>query len=371
MSLLWPGFLALMVLIPLLIAVYIWLMRRRRRFTVRYSSLSLIRDALPRYSQIRRHLPFALFVIGLGSLIIALGRPIAIVASPADETVILLTIDVSRSMCSTDVSPSRILAAQAAALTFIHNQKPGTQIGIVAFSSFAELIQAPTTDQTALQNAIESLATGRRTAIGSAILKSLDAIAEIDKNVAPSVSDPAADVSPVPQGAYVPDIIVLLTDGSNNTGPLPMIGAQEAANRGVRVYTIGFGTLQGSEFPNCPSQFYGSEPGGGPGGGAGPQFNRTPAPGGFGGGQGGGGFGGPGGFRRGIDEATLKQVAALTGATYHPAQTAGQLQDVFQSLPTNLIMKNDVTEISVGFTAIGALFAALAVFLSISWQPFP
>ncbi len=139
MSLLWPGFLVLLVLIPVLIAVYIWMLRRRR-FAVRYSSLSLIRDALPRYSQVRRHLPFALFMGGLASLIVGVGRPIAIASVPTNQTMILLTIDVSRSMCSSDVQPSRILAAEAAALSFIREQKPGTQIGIVAFSGFAELI---------------------------------------------------------------------------------------------------------------------------------------------------------------------------------------------------------------------------------------
>jgi len=366
MDLLWPGFLLLLVLIPTMIAVYLWALRRRR-FAVRYSSLSLLRDAIPQDARVRRHLPFGMFLFGLGSLVFALGRPVAIVSIPTDQTVILLSIDVSRSMCSTDVSPSRIEAAQAAALSFIQQQKPGTRIGIGAFSSFAEIVQAPTTDQDALRAAIEGLATGRRTAIGSGILKAIDAIAEVDQLITPSVSDSTqgSDVVPVPKGAYAPDIIVVLTDGASNTGPQPVEAAQQAADRGLRVYTIGFGTAKGAEFPRCPQRFLGNEPfGGGPGGGQ------------FGGGQGGGQFGGGGGFggnpfRRGIDEETLKKVAALTGAEYYSAESAGELQKVFMSLPTNLIMKHDVTEISVFFTAIGAIFAALAVVTALRWNPLP
>ncbi|HTP08539.1 MAG TPA: VWA domain-containing protein, partial [Anaerolineae bacterium] len=331
MDLLWPGFLVLFVLVPALLAAYIWMLRRRRRSVVRYSSLSLVREALPRQSRWRRHVPVALFLLALTCLIIALTRPVTIVSVPAGQVTVLLTIDVSRSMCSTDVQPSRIEAAEAAALSFIQRQQATTQIGIVAFSGYAELIQPPTNDSEALQAAIESLATGRRTAIGSGILKALDAIAEIDPAVAPTAaSNPRApQPTPVPHGAFAPDIIVLLTDGVSNTGPLPLDAAQQAADRGVRVYTIGFGTANGSNFPPCGAQFLGREPGdnqrfggGGPPGGGG-QF----------GGFGGGPFGG-GGFRRGIDEDTLKQIADLTGGTYYSAESAGELNNVFQNLPT-------------------------------------
>ncbi len=290
MDLLWPGFLLLLGLIPLLAAAYIVMLRRRRRFAVRYSSLSLVREALPRQSWLRRHLPVVLFLIALTSLVIALTRPVTIVSVPAGQTAILLTIDVSRSMCSTDIQPSRIEAAEAAALSFIQKQQATTQIGIVAFSGYAELIQPPTTDSELLQAAIESLATGRRTAIGSGILKALDAIAEIDPNVAPSTSSTSREPAPtpVPRGAYAPDIIVVLTDGVSNAGPLPTDAAQQAADRGVRVYTIGFGTAAGSSFPACGVQFQGREPG---------DNQRF---GGGGGGQFGGGPGGPGGQFGGV-----------------------------------------------------------------------
>ncbi len=364
MNMLWPGFLVLLVLIPLLIAAYIWVLRRRRKFVVRYSSLSLVRAALPRYSRWRRHLPFALFLTAVASLVVALGRPVEVQAVATNQTTIILTMDVSRSMCSTDIDPTRLQAAEDAAISFIQNQKASTLIGIVAFSGFGELVQAPTTDQNALQAAIKSLTTGRRTAIGSGILKSIDAISEIDPSVAPSVSDSSRDPAPPPviKGAYAPDIIVLLTDGASNFGPPPLDAAQQAVDRGIRVYTIGFGTANGSEMAPCGANFIGREP-----------YSR-PQYGPYGGGGGGqfyGGGGGPGGFRRGIDEDTLKAVADATGGTYYSAESGKELQGVFESLPTYLIVKHEVVEISVIFTAIGAALAAAAISLSLIWHPLP
>jgi Ca-activated chloride channel family protein len=356
MSLLWPGFLLLLGLIPLIVAIYIWMLRRRRRFTVRYSSLSLVRQALTAQSQWRRHLPFALFLLALASLLFALGRPVAIVSVPTDQTTIILTIDASGSMRATDIPPSRLEAAENAALSFIQRQKARTQIGLVAFARFAEMVQPPTTDQEALQAAVQSLTTGRGTAIGSGILKSLDAIAEIDKNVAPSVTDSSSGVAPtpVPKGAYAPDIIVLLTDGVNTGGPLPLDAAQQAVDRGVRIYTIGFGTANGSiPFGGGGRQSQGGNPFGG-------------------GGQQSGGGGQPGGrFRTGIDETTLKKVAEMTGGEYYSAMSAGELQNVFENLPTYLITKHETTEISVAFAALGALLAAIAIGLSLLWHPLP
>jgi Ca-activated chloride channel family protein len=356
-----PGFLLLLALLPALVIARVWILRRRRS-GVRYSSLSLVRAALPTSSRIRRHLPFGLFVVAMASLIVAMARPVNIVSVPAGQTTVILAMDVSRSMCATDIPPNRLLAAEAAAAKFIERQGSTTQIGIVAFAGFAEIVQAPTTDQEVLFDIVQSLTTGRRTAIGSAILESLDAIAEIDDSVAPSVTgnaQPGAAPVPVPEGAYAPAIIVLLTDGANNAGPLPEEAAEQAVARGVRVYTIGFGTANpGGESPPCGQQFIGNEPGGSPdfGGGFG----------GFGGGGGGGA-----GFRRAIDEETLTQIADATGGTYYPAESADELQAVFESLPTDLITKHEVMEISVAFAALGALLVALAVFLGQAWRPWP
>lgn len=353
MSLLWPGFLYLFLLIPLAILVYLWVLRRRRRFAVRYSSLSLMREAAAEQSWLRKHLPFVLFLLALASLVFALGRPVATVLVPSNKATVIMAIDVSRSMCSTDIPPNRLLVAKEAALSFVRNNTSGRQVGIVAFAGFAELIQPPTTDIRLLEHAIESLVPARRTAIGSAILRSIDAIAEMDNRVAPSELRQAIDPAspPVPEGEFVPHIIVLLTDGASNAGPLPMSAAQQAVERGVRVYTIGFGTTNNSSPMNC-----GDEDPFGFGGGFGSPF---------------GGGGGGGGFRREIDEDTLKQVADTTGGEYYIATSAGELQDVFANLPTYVIATRETTEISVFFTAIAALIAILAMILSVRWHPLP
>lgn len=350
MGLLWPGFLYLLLLIPVIIGIYIWQLRRRRRFAVRYSSLSLMREAAKQQSWLRRHLPFILFLFALTSLVLALGRPVATVIVPSNRATVILAIDVSRSMCSTDIPPNRLEAAKDAALSFVRNQTSGRQIGIVAFAGFAELIQAPTTDVDLLETAIINLVTARRTAIGSAILRSLDAIAEVDNRVAPSELRSSSDQpTPSPSSAdeFVPHIIVLLTDGASNAGPLPLTAAQQAVERHVRVYTIGFGTTNNSSPMNCGDQFP-EDPFGG-GGGFGPQFG--------------------GGFRREIDEETLTQIADLTGGTYYAATSAGQLQDVFQNLPTYVIATRQTMEISVFFTALAVLMAIIAIILSFLWHP--
>ena len=298
----------------------------------------------------------------------ALSRPAVVLSVPANETTIILAMDVSGSMCSTDIAPSRLEAAEAAAIAFVQSQGSRTQIGIVAFSGFGAVIQPPTTDQQTLIEALRSLTTGRRTAIGSGILTSIDAIAEVDPDVVRSVipGRPGVEPAPVPEGAYAPDIVVLLTDGASNAGPDPLDAAGQAADRGVRVYTIGFGTANGGGLsPVCAQQFLGREPGIGQPGGGGGGFGG----GGFGGGVFGGG--GQGNFRRGIDEATLKQVADRTGGTYYPAESAGELEQVFAELPTTLITKHEVVEVSVGFVGLGGLLCAVALLLGRAWRPLP
>ncbi len=350
-----PAALLLLGVLPVLVAIRIWALRRRHS-GLRYSSLSLVREAQPRSSRIRRHLPFALFVLAIGSLVIAMARPVSIVSLPAGRTTVILAMDVSRSMCATDIPPNRLLAAEAAAASFIERQGSTTQIGVVAFAGFAEIVQTPTTDQEVLLDVIESLTTGRRTAVGSAILTALDAIAEIDDSVAPSPSaddPPESAPEPVPNGAYAPAIVVLLTDGASNAGPEPVEAAAQAADRGVRVYTIGFGTADpGAASSQCGQQFIGREPFDNPNGG-------------------GGGGGGGGGFRRAIDEVTLAAVADATGGTYFPAESADELHTVFAEPPDEPDHEHEVMEISVAFVALGALLVALAILLGQAWRPLP
>jgi Ca-activated chloride channel family protein len=352
MTFLWIGLLVLLGIVPVLVSVYAWSLRRRQRSSARYSSLALVREARPGSSRVRRHLPFALFASAIVALVVALGRPAMVLSVPSNQTTIILAMDVSGSMCSTDILPTRLEAAESAAIAFVNAQNARTRIGIVAFSGFAAVVQPPTSDQKTLVEAIRSLTTGRRTAVGSGILASIDALAEVDPTIARSVVPGRAGSEPPPvlPGAYAADIIVVLTDGASNAGPDPVDAAKQAVDRGLRVYTIGFGSAEGGQFdPVCRRQFMGNEPGGGFGGG----------------------FGGGGGFRRGIDEDTLRQVADMTGGTYYPAESAAQLEQVFGGLPTTLITKQEVVEVSAGFVGLGGLLAALALLLGRVWRPLP
>ena len=348
MELLWPGFLYLLALIPILVFFYILILRRRRPYAVRFSSLSLVREAVGKQSQVRRHLPFVLFLLAMSSLVVAMGRPVTTVTLPAANATIILTIDVSRSMCSTDISPNRLEAAKSAALDFIEAQEANVQIGVVAFAGYAVVIQEPTIDRNLLETAVQNLTTARRTAIGSGLLTSIEALSEIDD----SIPSPFSGVEPVPmpEGEYAPYMVVLLTDGVNTTGPEPLFAAEYAKTRGVRVYTIGFGTDQNDSPMNCGG-FQGSPDAG--------QFF-------FGGGGGGGGA-----FRRGIDEETLKQVSAMTGGAYFSASSTGELQEVFNNLPVQLMTVTETTEISVIFVTLGVVFVLLAIILSMIWHPIP
>ncbi|HEX2981102.1 MAG TPA: VWA domain-containing protein [Anaerolineaceae bacterium] len=342
MNLLWPLSLLSLAIIPLLVGIYIWALRRRRRYAIRYSSLSLVRAAVPSYSRWRRHLPFALMLLALASLGIAAARPTTVTTIPAGKANIILTIDISRSMLQMDVLPSRLVAAEEAALSFVKNQDSSTQIGVVAFAGFAQLIQPPTNDQRTLRTVIESLTTGRGTAIGSGILVALDAIAEVNSSASSGASAPGIPSTGQQSGAgeiaiSPSDIIVLLTDGVTTMGPEPLDAAQRAREQGIRVYTIGFGTEMGGTM-------YGY---GDPNWGGGTRF------------------------RRGIDEETLKQIAEITGGEYFQAKSAAELQEVFATLPSYLITREELMEVSVLFAAVGAVLAFIAIVLSQVWNPLP
>lgn len=343
----WPA-IYLFALIPILIFGYVLILRRRKPYAVRFSSLSLVREAMPKRSSWKRHFPFVLFLLAISSLIMAMTRPTSTVTLPSTNSTIILAIDVSRSMCSTDIEPNRMESAKAAALQFIKAQDSDTQIGIVVFAGFAAIAQPPTTDRNLLEATIQNIATARRTAIGEGILMSINAISEIDDSVVSPYS--SLPVVAMPEGEYVPAIIVLLTDGVTTTGIDPLVAAQMAKDRGIRVFTIGFGTANNTSPMNCNP--YSPQPQ------FEEQFGLSP----FGG-------GGSGGFRREIDEETLKQVAAMTGGTYHLAESSSELQTIFDSLPTQLFAVTETTEISVIFAAIGAFFIVLAILLSLRWNP--
>jgi Ca-activated chloride channel family protein len=343
MTLAWPWALVALLVLPLVFATW-WLTKRRRRAaTLRVSSIALVRSALGPGSW-RRRVPAWLLAAGLAVLGIGAARPQASVPVPSTTATIILALDISASMCSTDVRPNRIDAAEQEASNFIASQAGGPRIGLVTFAGTAGLLVPPTKDTSQLLGALHGLTTSDGTAIGQAILTSLDAIAQVDKAVQPTGVRLTANPN---VGGYLPDAIVVLTDGGNNQGVYPLVAARQAALRRVRVYTIGFGTTHPGPLACGPGQFSGYS----------------------------GGFGGlPSGPYAGgrnpltADDATLKKVAAATGATFFQAQDAGELKHALGSLPSAFRLIREQHDIAASFAGLGGLLVAIAVALSLWWS---
>ncbi|MDR2154492.1 MAG: VWA domain-containing protein [Burkholderiaceae bacterium] len=339
---LWPQLLWLLSALPLLVLLYQWVQRRRKKLAVRYASLSLVKEALGRRSGWRRHLPALLLLAALTILVLAGARPIAVIALPSNQQTIILAIDVSGSMRAPDVEPNRLVAAQDAAKAFLRELPRGVKVGIVAFAGSAQVAQQPTVNREDLVNVINRFQLQRATATGNAIVISLAALfpdAGIELRQLSfertgggadrllNQSAPKQDeFIPVPPGSYTSAAIIMLTDGQRTTGVDPLEAAQMAADRGVKVYTVGIGTVEGETI----------------------------------------GFEGWS-MRVRLDEDTLKQIADKTAAEYYYAGTAQDLKKVYESLGSRLTLEKKETEITALFALAGALLALLAAGLSLLW----
>ncbi len=342
MTWLWPEMLWLLLLAPAAVAVYLLLLRRKKKEALRYASLSVIKDALRGGQRLRRHVPPLLFLAAFTLLLVAIARPAAVVTLPSQHETVILAMDVSGSMRATDVKPSRIVAAQDAARAFVADQPKSTRIGVVSFAATASVVQSPTHSREDILGAIERFQLQRGTAVGSGILVSLKMIfpdAEFDlraSNPRRDASrarplDPArpadkSDPAPVAPGSYASAAIILLTDGQTTTGPDPIESARMAADRGVRVYTVGIGTQNGETI--------GSE-----------------------------GWS----MRVRLDEQSLKTIANLTQGEYFYAGTAADLQKIYTNLNTKLVFEQKETEVSALFAAAASILALMSALLSLLW----
>lgn len=343
MVFLWPSFLWLLLALPLLVLLYWWLLRRRKATALHYPSLGLVRAAMGSGHRWRRHLPPALFLLGLAALLVAAARPLAVIALPSQQQTIMLAMDVSGSMRANDVQPDRLTAAQNAAKAFITDLPRHVRVGVVAFAGSAQLAQLPTQNHEDLTKAIDSFQLQRGTATGNGILLSLATLfpdAGIDisalggrqsMRVQPidEVGRPQPGKKPfmpVAPGSYNSAAIIMLTDGQRTTGVDPLEAAQWAADRGVRVYTVGVGTVAGETI----------------------------------------GFEGWS-MRVRLDEDTLKAVALRTNAEYFHAATAADLKKVYETLSSRLTVEKKETEISALLALAGAVLMLLAGGLSVWW----
>ncbi len=332
MSFLWTPALLLLLAVPALALAYLWAQRRRQKYALRYSSIRLVQEALGPGPGRRRHIPPALFLLSVAILTLAFARPQMVVTLPGQQGTVILTIDTSGSMAADDLKPSRMEAAKAAARAFVERQPPGVQIGVVSFSDNAFMVQAPTTNQDAVIAAINRPMPQRGTAIGRGILTSLSAIAEGSGEAPPNLNSndpfqPARPTpTPMPKGMHAPAIIVLLTDGENNQWPDPLDSAQNAVDRGVRIYTVGVGSAAGTILH----------------------------------------IGGRSILTR-LDEYTLREIARLTDGNYYNASNEQDLRKIYESLDTTMVLKTEKTEITAFFTGAGILVFLAAVTLSVLW----
>ena len=342
MTWLWPEMLWLLLFIPAVVAAYVLVLRRKKKSALRYASLSVMKDALGAGHRIRRHIPPLLFLGAFTLMILAIARPAAVVTLPSQHETVILSMDVSGSMRATDVKPSRIAAAQDAARAFVAEQPKTTRIGVVSFAATASVVQSPTHSREDILAAIERFQLQRGTAVGSGILVALKMIfpdAEFDLRSSnprgqPTKSSPLdptkaadkADAKTVPAGSYSSAAIILLTDGQTTTGPDPIESARIAADRGVRVYTVGIGT-QGGETIGAEGWS----------------------------------------MRVRLDEQALKTIANVTQGEYFYAGTATDLQKIYKNLNTKLFFEQRETEISALFAAAAAVLALLSGLLSLLW----
>ena len=330
MSFQWPEALWLGLLLPFLVGVYLYLLKRKKRFALRYSSLALVRDAMTAPTW-RRHLPPALMLLALAALIVAVARPSATLTLPSQHETVILAMDVSGSMRASDVEPNRLAAAQAAAKAFIADQPDSVRIGIVAFAGTATVAQAPTRNKEDLYAAIDRFQLQRATAIGSAIIVSLatlfpDGGYDVASFSSGEKRKPPPNFKPVPPGSYGSAVIILLTDGQRTSGPDSVQAARLAADRGVRVFTVGVGTTEGKVV----------------------------------------GFDGWSMHVR-LDEETLRSIADLTRGEYFYAGNAPDLKKIYQTMNSRLVMETKKTEIGAFFSAAAALLVLAAAALSLAW----
>jgi Ca-activated chloride channel family protein len=317
-----------LLLVPIGVGLYIMLQRRRQRFAARFISFGGVQASARSRLGARRHVPATLFGVGLTILMIALARPQTLVSLPRVEGTVILAFDVSGSMAADDMKPTRMEAAKAAARAFVERQPRSVQIGVVAFSDSGFAVQAPTNDPAVVVGAINRLTPQRGTSIGQAILASLNTIAVAEQQPTPLYSNRTATPTPtpVPKGTHTSAVIVLLSDGENNAAPDPLEAAQMAADRGVRIYTVGIGSAAGTTL----------------------HVNGFTV-------------------HTQLDEAALQQIAQLSDGSYYNAESQQDLDAIYENLNPQLVVKPEQTEVTALFASAGVVALLIGGFCSLMW----
>lgn len=345
MIFLWPEMLWLLLIVPGLVAAYLLLLHRKKMLAQRYASLSVVKEAMGDARRTRHHVPPLLLLLALTLMLIAIARPTSMIMLPSRYATVVLAIDTSGSMRAGDIAPSRIAAAQEAVQSFVDEQPRNTRIGVVSFADTASVVQPPTVNREDILSSLHRLQVDGRTALGSGILVSLKLIfpdvefdlmssnprsgARYTSHGNPPDEAPTAKTDgfkPVQPGSDTSAVIILLTDGETNTGPDPIEATRMAAERGVRVFTVGIGTHDG-EISHQAGWF----------------LNVS------------------------LDEKTLKEIASMTHAEYFYGGTAMDLTKIYKKLNSKLILEKKENEITALFVVAAAIMAMLSGFLSLLW----
>jgi Ca-activated chloride channel homolog len=306
-----------LLIIPVLLIAY-WLVQRRRiKYAARFTNLDLLANVVDASPGRRRHLPALLALAALAALIVAMARPQTVVAVPRDDATVLLTMDTSASMTATDVAPTRLEAAKSASSSFLDKVPDRFRVGLVSFSSIVSVLEEPTDDREAVRDALDNLEGDVGTALGDAIVESV-ALAP-DPEEAEKLS-----------GGKPLFAILLLSDGANSIGREPLDVLDEAKEAGVPIYTIAFGTPDGTV--EITNDF-----------GVTQTYNVPP------------------------DPETLRRVAEETGGRFFEAPTEADLEEVYREIGSQVSYEDEERELTAAFAGAGAFFLLLGGALSALW----
>ncbi len=333
MTFLWPAMLWLLLTLPLLAALYLRIERRRRQFAVRYGDFGLLKQAAAgqgRVPGVRRHIPAILFLLAIAILLFALARPQMTLRLPKLEGIVILAFDTSGSMAAEDVEPSRLEAAKSVAREFVARQPSVVQVGVVAFSDSGFSVQPPTGDDEAILAALDRLEPQRSTSLANGILVALNTIDKLTLQTPEDSEDFAPELlptrTPVPPGSYSPASIVLISDGENTANPNPLEVAAEAARRGVRIHAIGIGSPSGATLEVEGFLIHTQ-----------------------------------------LDEAMLREIAAITGGNYYNAASADDLRAIYEQIEPQVVVRQEKTEITALLAGSSILVLLAGGFLSLFW----
>jgi Ca-activated chloride channel homolog len=312
-----PLLLWALLLVPLAALLYVWSQRRRIKYAVRFTNLDLLANIVSASPGRRRHLPPLFALVALAALIVALARPQAVVAVPREQATVVLAMDASASMTAVDVAPTRLDAAKSAASSFLDRLPSRFRVGLVSFASGASVLHQPTEDREVVRSSLEELDAREGTAIGDAILRSVE--------LAPREEE--AEQLPGDEPLFA---VLLLSDGANSAGSDPLFAAQVAREAGVPVYTIALGTEDGTV--DLPNRFG--------------ELRPFPVP---------------------PDPETLQRIAEETGGRFFEAPTDEDLQAVYEEIGSQVATEDEKRELTAAFAGAGALFLVVGAGLSLLW----